>query len=105
MKAITLKNRIEKLHKHNCVALQIVKELTGLYLDKSNKPLCTYRIIQGLIRPCDTSGSGRYTTLLDYTKDVCSLLDELKVKYVWGNDAPRGGRCGNWIKIITKIEK
>lgn len=104
MKATTLKNRIEKLHKRNCIALQIVKELTGLYSDKNGKPLRTYRIRQGVIRPCDTSGTGRYTTLLDYTQDVCNLLDELKVKYICGNDAPRGGLCGNWIRVLTKIE-
>lgn len=104
MKAITLKNRIEKLHLRNCVAVLIAKELTGLYLDKNNKPLCTYRIRQGLIRPCETSGTGRYTTLLDYTQDVCTLLTELKIKYLCGNDAPRGGACGTYIKVLTKIE-
>jgi hypothetical protein len=31
------------------------------------------------------------------------LLTNLGLKYADGNDAPRGGKPGNWIKIITKI--
>lgn len=32
-----------------------------------------------------------------------ALLDRLGVKYEKGNDAPRGGLTGNYIRIITKI--
>lgn len=58
-----------------------------------------------VIRPCHTSGSGRFTTNLDYTSDVMQILSLLGVKYEIGNDSPRGGKTGNFIKITTKISE
>jgi len=65
----------------------------------------TQSVIEGerLIRPCHTSGSGRFTSNLDYTEDVCSILNLLGVKFEQGNDSPRGGKTGNFVKITTKI--
>lgn len=53
-----------------------------------------------IIRPCWTSGRGRFCTNLDYTEQLKRLLTSLNVRYVSGNDAPRGGKCGNFIKIM-----
>lgn len=33
-------------------------------------------------------------------KDTIQMLTTLKVRYVSNNDAPRGGKCGNYIKIL-----
>lgn len=98
MKNTTLKNRLEKNYKGSKTskAYQIISEILG-----SDKK--TYMVFCSIIRPCYTSGSGRFTSNLDYTKDVIELLDLLKVKYEVGNDSPRGGLTGNFIKIITKI--
>jgi len=65
----------------------------------------TQSVIEGerLIRPCHTSGSGRFTSNLDYTDDVVELLSLVGIKYEIGNDSPRGGKTGNFIKIVTKI--
>ena len=52
-----------------------------------------------IIRPCWTSGRGRYRTNLDYTTQTITLLELLHVRYEVGNDAPRGGLTGNFIKI------
>lgn len=52
-----------------------------------------------VIRPCWTSGSGRFTSNMDYTADTCKLLGLARVKYITGNNSPRGGKCGNWIRI------
>lgn len=54
------------------------------------------------IRPCTVSGKGRFATNMDYTSDVCVILDEAKIRYNKGNDAPRGGKEGNYI-ILTHI--
>lgn len=80
------------------IAYQVAKDLsTG-----ENK---SYKISSNIIRPVHTSGSGRFTTNLDYTQDVCNILSFLKIKFETGNDSPRGGLPGNFIKIITKIAK
>lgn len=56
-----------------------------------------------VIRPCWTSGRGRFCKNLDYTVNVKFLLNSLGISYVCGNDAPRGGLYGTFIKITTKI--
>jgi hypothetical protein len=56
------------------------------------------------IRPCHTSGRGRYTTNIDRTSEVCWLLDVLGVKFETGNDSPRGGKTGNFIRIVTDVK-
>lgn len=54
------------------------------------------------IRPAHYSGRGHFVTALDYTSDVRRILDAAKIKYNAGNDAPRGGKEGNYI-ILTHI--
>ena len=73
-----------------------------------NKATVAYKLINNwlnvegnmVIRPCCTSGRGRFTTNLDYTEQLKSLLTSLRVRYISGNDAPRGGKSGNYIYII-----
>ena len=55
------------------------------------------------IRPCYYSGSGRFTSKLDYTADVKHLLERAGIRYTLTNDAPRGSETGNLI-ILTHIE-
>ena len=98
MKTKTLKNRLEKRYtgSKNTKAYQIVCDL----VNGTNNT----RMTNGLtIRPCSTSGSGRFTTNLDYTRDVQYLLTLLGVKFVAGNDAPKGGLTGNYI-ILKNLE-
>ena len=100
MKATTLQKRLDNRYKgsKNTIAYKIVTDV----INKTNK---SYRVFwENTIRPVTTSGSGRFTTNLDYTRDVENLLDLIGVKYTSGNDAPRGGATGNFIKIITKID-
>ena len=59
---------------------------------------------KSMIRPCSVSGVGRFATNMDYTSEVCKLLDAAKIKYVKGNDAPRGGLTGNYV-LLTHINK
>lgn len=93
-------------------ATTILKRLAALSAAKKvSKNSQSYKLIvkccntgNAIIRPCWTSGSGRYTSNLDYTDDTRRLLDMIRVKYTIGNDAPRGGLTGNWIKI-QNLEK
>ena len=112
MKATTLNNRLLKLQgiSKSSKSYQVVKELTGMYTMKNNwnqnQPFSSYMVFKNnLIRQVYTSGSGSHTSYQDHTIAITSLLDKLKVKYIIGNDSPRGGQCGAYIKLITKIEK
>ena len=99
MKATTLKNRLDRKYNGSKTskAYQIVKDL----IDETKK---TYMVAGCTIRPCKTSGSGRFITNKDYTRDVEILLTLLGIKFKSGNDAPRGGLTGNYITVLTKIE-
>lgn len=92
MTTTTLSNRLDKRFKGS----------KSSFAYKSAKS-----VIDGerLIRPCHTSGRGRFTSNLDYTSDVMQLLSLLGIKYEIGNDSPRGGKTGNFIKITTKISE
>ena len=75
---------------------------------KVNKTTSAYQLLtvwlsnplSPVIRPCWTSGKGRFCKNMDYTQDLCTLLESLRVRYELGNDAPREGKTGNYIRII-----
>ena len=99
MKTITLQKRLENRYtgSKNSKAYQIVKDL----INGTNK---TYMVNGDLIRPCSTSGRGRFTSNMDYTRETRSLLMLLGINFEFGNDSPRGGLTGNYFKILTKID-
>ena len=99
MKLETLQKRWAKIRpNYRGIARSIGDNLAGL---KPEPPL----FWGGLIRPVWTSGRGRFCKNMNYTADICAVLDALRVKYETGNDAPRGGLTGCYIKIVTKIEE
>ena len=102
MKKSTLQKRIEKSGLNNRKALELCKELAGM-IRKDGRPYISGMISGGMIRPCYTSGHGRFIINQDHMAAVCMYFDRLGLKYETGNDAPRGGKTGQYIKIITKI--
>lgn len=100
MKRDTLLKRFEKNRKElRGVARSVVEHLAGV------RPLPSWQVEGDKIRVCWTSGRGRFTTNLDHGNTICAALDLLKIKYQTGNDAPRGGATGKYIKILTKFEE
>lgn len=74
---------------------------------KINKTTEAYRLLNEWlqvpenpkIRTCWKTGTGRFCHNLDYTSDFTTLLAKLGVRYEIGNDAPRGGKNGNYVQI------
>ena len=74
---------------------------------KINKTTEAYRLLNEWlqvpenpkIRTCWKTGTGRFCHNLDYTSDFTTLLAKLGVRYELGNDAPRGGKNGNYVQI------
>lgn len=58
-----------------------------------------------LIRTGHYNGSGRWSSASSCMAAATWILTQVKVKYSSGNDAPRGGVTGEWIKIETKFEE
>jgi hypothetical protein len=51
------------------------------------------------ISTCYTSGSGRYTSNQDHHFATKTILNKLDVQFTEGNDAPRGGKTGQWVMV------
>ena len=85
MKTTTFKKRLEKQNLNkNTSAYKLLNNLTS-----------------NVIRPCWHSGSGRFTTNLDYTTQVMDILKKMHVPFEFGNNSPRGGKTGNFTKLYT----
>ena len=95
MKKSTLTKRIEKGYFRG-VALEVLKELAGIKnyyrIGKDKK-----------IRPAGYTGRGRFISKFDYSDKIIDALNACKLKFVFGNDAPRGGVSGKYIIVETKI--
>ena len=100
MKTTTLKTRLSKIENlsKGSKSYQIVSDL----IEGTRKSGMVYG---NTIRPCHTSGRGRFTSNLNYTAMTEYLLNKLNLKYKSGNDSPRGGMPGNYIQVLTKIER
>ena len=49
--------------------------------------------------------NGRHQTLVDYSFKIIQILQAQKYKFELGNDAPRGGKDGNFIKVSSTARK
>lgn len=77
----------------NSIAYKVAMDI----VNETNK---SYMVFGEIIRPCYTSGSGRFTSNQDHTEAICKTLTEIGVTYTTGNDSPRGGKTGKFIKIL-----
>jgi len=67
-----------------------------------------YNLLHGskLVRPCYTQGSGRWTSIADHLNETKWMLNRIGLKesfdYTVGNDAPKGGKTGYYIKLTSR---
>lgn len=55
-----------------------------------------------LLRPVYSQGSSwKYSSLIDISNSVELALKSLDIEFETGNDSPRGGKTGYFIKITT----
>lgn len=58
-----------------------------------------------VLRPVYSQGSSwKHSTLVDKSTELESILGLLKIEFSTGNDSPRGGKTGYFVKINTKIK-
>lgn len=96
MKKETLSKRIKNVKTRSLVAKRILQYLAG-----ETATVNYFR--NGLIRPCKYSFNGKRVSVVDYRWQIMEALTSCKIRFETGNDAPRGGAEGNYIKILTKI--
>ena len=57
-----------------------------------------------VLRPVFVQGKTfKHSSLIDKQLELSLVLRTLGIEYVVGNDAPRGGKTGAFVKITTKI--
>lgn len=60
---------------------------------------------KAILRPVFNSrGSWSTSKFFDLTGELKMVLDRLGIEYETGNDAPKGGKTGYFVKITTTIE-
>lgn len=92
-KSTSLAKRIEKL-----VSTKELSKNSLVYGWVSN--LSTNEVL----RPVFTQGSTwKHSSLVDKTNELTKVLRLLSIEFITGNDAPRGGKTGVFVKITTKI--
>ena len=80
------------------------KQKEGLYT-KNGKLLNSVKMAQmayygnGIFRPIQTGHRGGRGTFRDVSSNILGVIKILKYSYKRGNDAPRGGKSGDFIKV------
>ena len=69
-------------------------ELFYYYLIVDNEDVFDFKY-----RPVYTTGSGKWTSTSNVTREICNTLDLMGISYELGNDAAKGGKLGNYILI------
>jgi hypothetical protein len=58
-----------------------------------------------IIRPVFVQGrTFKHSSLIDKTDELTRALSLLNVRFGQGNDAPRGGKTGAFVRIDTKVK-
>ena len=90
----------------------LVKRIEKLIVSKElNKTSLVYGWVNKIangeteFRPVFTQGSSyKYSSLVDKTLEFETILRKLKLSFSTSNDAPRGGKTGVRIDILTKVK-
>lgn len=93
LKTISIKSLESKINKLNITKSSIVYGLIKSLLNKET-----------VLRPVYSQGKGRNTTTVDRSDEVKRILEQLNLRFSISNDAPRGGKTGYRIDILTKIK-
>lgn len=90
----------------------LVKRIEKLIVSKElNKNSLVYGWVNQILngetefRPVFTQGSSwKYSSLVDKTLEFETILRKLKLSFSTSNDAPRGGKTGVRIDVLTKVK-
>ncbi len=98
-----------KTTKNTVLAKRIEKLVSAKELNKTS---LVYGWVNSIIegetefRPVFSQGrSWKNSSLVDKTNELESVLRKLKLNFSTSNDAPRGGKTGVRIDILTKVLK
>ena len=106
---LNLKLNIMKTSTKNSAEKKLAKLVATKEISKTS---IVYGWINELIegrkefRPVYSQGSSwKHSSLFDRRVEFTTILKAMGIEFVSGNDAPKGGKTGAFIKITTKIRK
>jgi hypothetical protein len=102
MKKETIRKKLAKSDiKKNSLVYKMIEEMINDIHPLNNR---FYSVLTKKLRPNFYSGTGRFSKVQKHEYELSIALNVLKIKYIKGNDAPRGSLCGVYFKILTNIE-
>ena len=91
--------------------LSLIKKNDKLMIEQkisSNSHLSSFlnQLKNGItkLRPVFYTGNSRNTKTIDVSNELYKAIEKLNLKTVQGNDAPRGGKTGYYLEVLTKIK-
>ena len=75
--------------------------VSGLRANSPVKSLISTILRKGEVHTGYYQGRGRHTKAVDFTYTVTTILDLYDIAYETGNDAPRGGIGGKFVKVTS----
>lgn len=92
---------LEDAKKHfKLTTISVVYKVLCDILTPQENGLSYNSLVKGdIIHPNYQTGSGRRRYYAVYFKEVKDALDFMGIQYTVGNDSPRGGVLGEWIKV------
>jgi len=84
-------------------SIKVLKK-NGEFTEEVNKALACPKVGRKIYHT-EYRGSGRHVSVASRAAYLRGILDALGYKYTEGNDAPRGGASGDYIKVSAYVMK
>lgn len=90
------KSKLLKIHEANPMYFAYSK---GMIASSVVRKMLEEVFKTGFVRTGYYNGLGRWARAQDYTLQISKILTDLEIAHEKGNDAPKGGVSGNFIKL------
>lgn len=75
--------------------------VSGIRSNSREKVMLSYILRKGFVHTGYYQGSGRHSKAVDLTAIISLILEGKVIAHETGNDAPRGGVSGNYVKVTS----
>lgn len=89
----------------NAKQIKLILTKKGEVSQKISNSITRCAIRNGKIYHTYTTGSGRHVSNYSAKETIVAILKASNYKYTEGNDAARGGKCGDFLKVSSTAIK
>ncbi len=93
--------KIMKTSKYNALSNMVAApfSVSGIRKNSQEQYMLKEILRRGFVHTGYYQGSGRHSKAVDLTFTISAYLDKMGIAHETGNDAPRGGVSGNYVKV------